>query len=150
MLACTTPGGADQVPMPQRSVEAIARFPLLPPEEGYRLVVENALSDASVANRPELVEELVAYRLSHQPPMDGWLAQAAAGMTYDSAGRLGQIRVPTLVQHGTGDHVVDYRNAQLLADAIPDARVELFEGLGHLYFWEEPERVVRSVREFLL
>ena len=90
VLACTTPGGPDAFPMPQRSVEAIARFPLLPPEEGYRLVVENALSDASVADRPELVEELVAYRLSHQPPMDGWLAQAAAGMTFDSAGRLGR------------------------------------------------------------
>jgi 3-oxoadipate enol-lactonase len=150
VLACTTPGGPDQVPMPQRSVEAIARFPLLPAEEGYRLVVENALSDESVASRPELVEELVAYRLSHQPPMDGWLAQAAAGMTFDSGGRLGSVTAPTLVQHGTGDHVVDYRNSQLIADAIPASRVELFEGLGHLYFWEEPERFVRSVREFLL
>jgi pimeloyl-ACP methyl ester carboxylesterase len=150
VLACTTPGGPDQVPMPQRSVEAIARFPLLPAEEGYRLVVENALSDESVASRPELVEELVAYRLSHQPPMDGWLAQAAAGMTFDSGGRLGQIAAPTLVQHGTGDHVVDYRNSQLIADAIPGARIEIFEGLGHLYFWEEPERFVSSVREFLL
>jgi len=82
--------------------------------------------------------------------MDGWLAQAAAGMTFDSAGRLGSITAPTLVQHGTGDHVVDYRNSQLIADAIPNVRVELFDGLGHLYFWEEPERFVRSVREFLL
>ena len=150
VLACTTPGGADAFPIPQRTMDAITRFPLLPPEEGYRLVVENALSDASVANRAELVEELVAYRLSHQPPLDGWLAQAAAGTTYDAGGRLGQIRVPTLVQHGTGDHVVDHRNAQLLAEAIPGARVEIFEGLGHLYFYEEPERFVRSVREFLL
>jgi 3-oxoadipate enol-lactonase len=150
VLACTMAGGPDAYPIPQRTVEAVKRFPLLPPEEGYRLVVENALSDETVASRPELVEELVAYRLSHQPPFDGWLAQAAAGTTYDGGGRLGEIRVPTLVQAGTGDHVVDHRNSPLLAEAIPDARLELFEGLGHLYFYEDPERFARSVREFLL
>jgi 3-oxoadipate enol-lactonase len=149
VLACTMAGGQDAFPIPQRTVEAIARFPLLPPEEGYRLVVENALADETVASRPELVDELVAYRLSHQPPLDGWLAQAAAGTTYDAGGRLGTIRVPTLVLHGTGDHVVDARNAPLLAEAIPGARLELFEGLGHLFFYEDPEHFVRSVREFL-
>src|SRR4051794_822164 len=34
VLSCTTPGGQDAFPMPARSVEAIARFPQLPPEEG--------------------------------------------------------------------------------------------------------------------
>jgi pimeloyl-ACP methyl ester carboxylesterase len=41
------------------------------------------------------------------------------------------------------------RNAALLAEGIPDARVEVFEGTGHLFFWEQPERFVRAVEEFL-
>ena len=42
------------------------------------------------------------------------------------------------------------RNAPLLAEVIPGARLELYEGLGHLFFWEEPERVAADLRSFLL
>ncbi len=120
------------------------------PRRRYRLVVENALSDASVAKRPELVEEIVAYRLSHQPPMDGWHAQAAASADLRRAGtaRAGPRPDARHARHRRPCRRL--RNAQLLAEAIPGARVELFDELGHLFFWEEPERVVRSVREFLL
>ena len=37
----------------------------------------------------------------------------------------------------------------LLARRIPDARVELFPGAGHLFFWEQPDRFVEIVTEFL-
>ena len=40
-------------------------------------------------------------------------------------------------------------NTALLALRIPDARVELFPGGGHLFFWEQPERFVGVVTEFL-
>ncbi len=50
---------------------------------------------------------------------------------------------------GDEDNVVDPRNADLLAERIPGARVELFPGTGHLFFWEQPERVVQVVSEFL-
>jgi pimeloyl-ACP methyl ester carboxylesterase len=53
------------------------------------------------------------------------------------------------VLHGTEDNVVDPRNAELLGRLVPNARVELFEGCGHLFFWEQPERFARVVREFL-
>jgi pimeloyl-ACP methyl ester carboxylesterase len=63
--------------------------------------------------------------------------------------RLGGIRVPTLVVHGTADNVVDVGNARLLAEAIPGARLEIFDGVGHLLPWERPERFVSLVEEFL-
>jgi len=44
---------------------------------------------------------------------------------------------------------VDVRNAQLLAEGIPDARTELLPGTGHLFFWEERERFVELVTSFL-
>jgi pimeloyl-ACP methyl ester carboxylesterase len=45
--------------------------------------------------------------------------------------------------------VVDPHNGDLLADLLPDARLERFPGTGHLFFWEEPERFVSSVTAFL-
>ena len=74
-----------------------------------------------------------------------WAAQAAAGASFDAWQRTPLIGAPTLVLHGTEDVVVDPANAALLGERIPDARVELFEGCGHLLFWEDPDRFVEVV-----
>ncbi len=149
VLACTTPGGSAAFPLPAVSVEKFALFPTLPLEEGLRMMVENSLSDASVRDRPELVEEIYAYRLGHRPTLAGWQFQAAAAFLFDAFDRLDQLGAPTLLLHGTADDVVDVRNADLLLERIPDARLEHFEGGGHLLMWEEPERFARVVGDFL-
>jgi pimeloyl-ACP methyl ester carboxylesterase len=44
--------------------------------------------------------------------------------------------------------VVDPRNSELLAAGIPQVRLERVSG-GHLFFWEDPDRFVSLVKEFL-
>jgi pimeloyl-ACP methyl ester carboxylesterase len=70
-------------------------------------------------------------------------------VAWDAGDRLARIAVPTLVVAGTADAVVDHRNAQLLADAIPGARLELIEGGGHLLFWERSQEFAALVERFL-
>ena len=50
---------------------------------------------------------------------------------------------------GTADNVIDYRNSELIAERIPNARLEVLDGAGHIFFWEQPDRVAEIVREFL-
>jgi pimeloyl-ACP methyl ester carboxylesterase len=146
LLACTTPGGPSAAPMPERTVRLFAEGPTLPPEVALRRFVENALAPgADVA----IVERIMAHRLATAQPFVSWQAQAAAGMTFDAADRIDAIEAPTLVLHGTDDFVVDPANGELLASLIPGARLEFFPGTGHLFFWEQPERFVRVVKEFL-
>jgi len=45
--------------------------------------------------------------------------------------------------------VVDPRNARLLAARIQHANLVTFPGLGHLFFWEDPEAFAASVTSFL-
>jgi 3-oxoadipate enol-lactonase len=146
VLACTTPGGERAYPMPVATRRLMAESLALPPAVALRRFVENAL--APDAPR-DLVEQIVAHRLAAPPDPLGWAAQAAAGFSFDAFERVGEIAAPTLVLHGTADGVVDPRNSQLLAALIPDARLELFPGKGHLFFWEEPERFVSLVTDFL-
>jgi pimeloyl-ACP methyl ester carboxylesterase len=75
------------------------------------------------------------------------MAQAQAAAGHDTSARLSQIRVPTLVIHGTEDRMLPSSNGEAIAARIPGARLELFEGVGHLFFWEEPERSAALVRE---
>ena len=146
VLACTTPGGAGAFPLPQRTLALIAEAPSLAPDVALRRFVENALADDS----PEaLVDRIYAHRLASPPDPAGWQAQAAAGASFDALDRIGDIGAPTLILHGTDDGVVDSRNAALLAERIPDARVRLFESRGHLFFWEDPDGFVEAVEGFL-
>jgi 3-oxoadipate enol-lactonase len=149
VLACTTPGGVRAYPLPERSLHVFAQFALLPPEEALLLAVKNSLADATVAERPDLVEAVYRYRLDNAPPLDGWQAQLAAGSTHDAHDRLGAIAAPTLVLTGTADNVIDPRNSELLREAIPAARLERIDGAGHIFFWEEPERAAQLIRSFL-
>ena len=145
VLAGTTPG-VRGYPMPAQTMSLMLEAPTMPAETALRRFVENALGDGS---SPELVERIVAYRTANPPDPAGWQSQAAAGAMHDALRRLGRIEAPTLIVHGTKDAVVDPGNADLLAEHIRDARVELLPGSGHLLFWEEPERFSALVKEFL-
>jgi pimeloyl-ACP methyl ester carboxylesterase len=149
VLASTAPGGPRMHPMPAAGLEAFSRFPTMEREEGLRLMVENSLGAHGVSKRPELVEEIFAYRLDRAPTLAGWQAQAAAGALFDAYDRAPQIAAPTLVLQGGADTVIDPRNAELLVELIPNATLEGIPDRGHLMVWEEGERLAPIVKGFL-
>ena len=71
---------------------------------------------------------------------------AEFSMTLEDAAR---ISVPTLVQHGTEDRAVPYAAGVQLAETIPGARLETYEGAPHNYLLMDAERVKREVLDFL-
>ena len=146
VLACTLAGGPDAYPMPEQTVRLITQPLDLPPDERFRVFIRNALSEPY---DEAIVEVIKDHRIAEAQPLEAWQAQAAAGMTFDAADRIGGITQPTLVVTGTADEVVDPRNSELLAAGIPGARLEHFEGAGHLFFWQDPDRFVGLLEEFL-
>jgi 3-oxoadipate enol-lactonase len=146
VLACTTPGSESAAPMPEQTVRLIQESPALPREVAMRRGVENALAPgADVA----MIDRIMVHRIATAQPLAAWLAQAAAGMSFDAWDRVREIGAPTLVLTGDLDVVVDPRDSALLAEMISGARMEVFPGAGHLFFWEQPERFVEVVKEFL-
>jgi 3-oxoadipate enol-lactonase len=67
------------------------------------------------------------------------LAQTRAIVEHDTHERLSRIERPTLVMHGTLDEVLPVQNGEMIARLVPGARLELLDGVGHLFFWERPE-----------
>jgi len=74
-------------------------------------------------------------------------AQVRAINAHDTSARLPELAIPTLVVHGTADQVIPVENGRIVASLIPDSRLETFEGVGHLFFWERPDRSAELVRE---
>lgn len=149
VLCSTAPGGPSAVPMPQATQDVFARYPTMEREAGLRMFVENSLGERGVRELPEVADAIFRYRLGHAPTVEAWAAQATAGATFVDDDRVGAIAAPTLVLAGGADVVVDPRNAPLLGELIPGARVEVVPDRGHLMIWEDSERVAELVREFL-
>ncbi len=72
------------------------------------------------------------------------LQACTAHDTYERLPELGGL--PTLVIHGTADELLPVQNGRLIASRIPGAQLEIFDGVGHLFFWERPERSAELVR----
>ena len=56
----------------------------------------------------------------------------------------------TLLMWGTKDRAVDYRSAAMLRQNFRDARLVVFEGVGHLPYEEAPEEFNRTLIDFLV
>ena len=149
-LLCTSPGGDDAVPTPSEVQEHIFSAPEdADSRERIRYLMEPAVSDGFYDREPDLVDRIVDWRLAGDATPTGREAQAAAVAAFDASDRLGGLSAPTLVLHGTADRVLPVGNADVLADSLPHAEVELFDGGPHLFFVEERERVNDRVRTFL-
>jgi len=71
--------------------------------------------------------------------------QLLAVALHDTRARLASIRAPTLLMTGDGDRLVDWRNSQALAKEIPDAKLVVFPGAGHVFPLECEEEMVRAL-----
>jgi pimeloyl-ACP methyl ester carboxylesterase len=60
---------------------------------------------------------------------------------------LSRLSVPVLVTHGRADAIVLPSMAEHVAEVCPTARVSWYDGVGHVPFWEEPERFDRELGE---
>lgn len=80
-------------------------------------------------------------------PVPVILAQMQACAAHDTSARLGQLAMPTLIVHGTADEIIPVANASVIQRLIPDSRLKIMEGVGHLFFWERPERSAELVRD---
>jgi pimeloyl-ACP methyl ester carboxylesterase len=76
--------------------------------------------------------------------------QLQAIMAHDTHDRLAEIAAPTLVVHGTADRMLGVVNGHLIASLIPGSRLEIFDDVGHLFWWEQPERAAELIREHAL
>jgi 3-oxoadipate enol-lactonase len=66
-----------------------------------------------------------------------------------AAGRLSEVKVPTLVIVGDLDTSSTQASAEFLANSVEGAKKIVFQGVAHMVNMEEPERFNRVVLEFL-
>jgi proline iminopeptidase len=85
--------------------------------------------------------------LGFEPKVAEAVEQATAEL--DLTAKLAAFRFPTLVITGRFDMNVAPLTAWRLAHSIPEAKIVFFEKSGHLPSYEEPQKYVEVLEEFL-
>jgi len=149
-LGCTYCGGEGSKLMPQGSVEKLAAgIASGNRDEAIRAGYEINLS-------PGFRADAEAYAAFHEMATTVPAArqvvelQAQAIFGHDTSGRLGEIEAPTLIIHGTLDEVLPFPNGEKIASLMPGARFEVLEDVGHMFWWEQPQRSAELIREHAL
>jgi pimeloyl-ACP methyl ester carboxylesterase len=69
--------------------------------------------------------------------------------SFDVLNRLNEITFPTQVICGEDDRLTPVKYSHFLAEAIPDARLEIVEGAGHMVMLEKESNVAAIMKRFL-
>lgn len=119
------------------------------PAELFRRVARSTWSAAWLAKQPPDFIEQRAKQMSALPP--AFFAGAAAIIrlleSLDLREHLGRITAPTLVIGGAEDAVFPAEHSRAIAAAIPNARLEIVDGVGHGLLFECSERVLVLLTE---
>ena len=150
VLGCTYAGGEGSALTAPEVVQLLGEAMLSGDRErAMRVGFQVNLSQTHRA-QPGAFEEFQRIGLMKPAAVQVIALQAQAIQSHDTSTRLPSLDAPTLVVHGTEDRMLVVDNGRLIARLVPDARLVELEGVGHMFWWEQPERVAELLAEFLL
>lgn len=113
----------------------------------YMDAVAADIYGGEVRANPELVSQHAA-RI-RPPTIRGYLYQLAAGAGWTSVHWLHRLRQPTLILAGDDDPIIPLVNARLMAALIPDSRLHVIKGGGHLFLLVQAKALAPEIKAFL-
>jgi poly(3-hydroxyoctanoate) depolymerase len=147
VLAATGPG-LGGVPGSPRVLLSLATPRRYYNPDYYRRIAGRVYGGAARHDPDALLHGSVA-RFVERPSVRGYLGQLYAISGWTSMPWLHRLPQPTLVLAGDDDPIVPLVNGRILARLIPDARLHVVRGGGHLFPLERPAEVAGLVADFL-
>ena len=147
ILAATGPG-LGGVPGSPRVLLALATPRRYYQPDYYRRIAARIYGGLARTDPDALLRGSVA-RFVERPSLRGYLGQLYAITGWTSLPWVHRLPQPTLVLNGDDDPIVPLVNGRILARRIPDARLHVVRGGGHLFLLERPAETADLVAEFL-
>lgn len=148
LILCDTRAVCDTPEVAQIRRDTAARVVVEGPQALVDGMVPKLFGQATVADRPELVDQTRRVMMATAPQ---GVAAAARGMAerIDATSLLPTIDCPTLVVVGEEDAISTLEEMRGFAQAISGARLVEIAAVGHMSPLEAPEAVNMAIREFL-
>jgi pimeloyl-ACP methyl ester carboxylesterase len=151
VLTSTSAGGKTHVP-----AKPLVALRLMVPRIGREDVGKAAkrvyaaiMAPGYCKSHPQEWEEIAQIARYRPQSRAAYRRQLYACLHHDVAGRIGEIRAPTLVIHGDIDPLVPVANGRYLAQHIPGAQLIIYPQTGHIPIVEREAEYNRDVLAFL-
>jgi len=145
ILAATSPG-AISVPGKPKALIKMAT-PMRYMSAQYMQEAAPHIYGGEVRRKPHLVTEHSARLIP--PSITGYLYQLMAGIGWTSVHWLHKLLQPTLILAGDDDPIVPPVNSRLMSLLIPNNRLHIVHGGGHLFLVHSTRKVVPIINRFL-
>jgi pimeloyl-ACP methyl ester carboxylesterase len=147
-LALICSSAAREAPIRRLEITALATLieRVGPPHFLPRATARAAFSAAYQRDNPADFRRWAETVAAMDPPAMVQALRAVAGRE-DLLGRLGEIRLPTLIVTGSADHVVAPRRSLEMRRRLPRARLVQLQGAGHAAPVERAEEVAGLLRD---
>lgn len=106
------------------------------------------LASSTLQSRPDIVQKVRAMAESVQPRVFA-AVQAGLAERPDSTQLLSKVNFPVLIISSDQDALNTIQEAQALQEIIPDSRLRIIQGAGHLSNLERPDQFNAILTEFL-
>lgn len=155
ILPCTGVGPGDPecvLPEPE-ALDVIGRDRPDSPKEIEQLIKDTVACyfyPSFQKENPEIIDIIIKQQLENPQPEQAHERQIAACFyNINFSEKLKDIAVPTLIIHGEDDKVWPLANAQLLADKIPNSRLEVLKETATMINIERVEEFNKLVLDFI-
>ena len=103
----------------------------------------------TLSTKPDLVNTIRAIML--ETSVNG-VVGALQGMKdrTDSTPLLPQVTCPVLIIHGVDEQLIPFHEAEMMKQHLPNSKLEIISGAGHLPNMEQPNKYNQAIREFIL
>jgi poly(3-hydroxyoctanoate) depolymerase len=147
VLVSTTPGTPGAAPHP--AVVAMMLSPIRYYDRRVAELIVPLIAGGQTARDRRQMRSGLQDRLMHPPRLCGYAYQLLAISTFTAWPWLHRVAHRTLVVHGRDDPVSPALNARLMTATMPNARLHMIAGAGHLVLLDEPTRAAPAIVEFL-
>ncbi|MGP0053245.1 MAG: alpha/beta fold hydrolase [Solirubrobacteraceae bacterium] len=150
VLAATGAGvaGLGGVPGSPRAMLTLATPRRYQSADNYRRIA-GALYGGQARRDPDALLHGSIAPFPEAPSVRGYLDQLYAISFWTGLPWLWRLPQPTLVLAGDDDPIVPAINGRILASIIPNTRLEIIHGAGHLFLLERPIEMAALVADFL-
>lgn len=115
--------------------------------EAMASIVDTAFTPDFARQNPSVVAQYREILLQNHPKV--YAAAARAMIRYNLTAKLGKISCPTLVIVGDKDITVGVGGSVIISRRIPNSKLTILPGAGHIIMNEKPDLFAREILDFL-
>ena len=139
ILGCTTPGGPNSIKPTPEGAKILFDYDYLKnmtAEQRSLEVFRFFCSEDFIKENPDALKQYHEATIKYPTPLYTFARQAEAVSKFDTWDRLEKIKAPTMIISGTSDHIIPFKNSELLEQRIPGAELTLLQDKRHGFFIE--------------